>query len=68
MSKVKIVQIAIAASNDDTWDAQYLDNKGRIWYNAEQFQYITAPDDRVMEATTGRTEWKQIDLPDEPKT
>lgn len=68
MSKIKVIQIAIAASTDDTWYAQYLDDKGRVWYNATQYQSVTGPDGRVMEAATGRHEWTQLDLPEEPES
>lgn len=53
MSKIKIVQIAIAASTDDTWCQQYLDDKGRVW------EYINPTSDKEGYFTL-------IELPEEP--
>lgn len=54
MAAIKVVQIAVTASTDDTWDEQYLDDKGRVW-------------ERSYNKAVGRWEWSQIDLPEEPK-
>jgi hypothetical protein len=47
MGKIKLVQIAVAASIDDTWDTLALDDKGRLWRigNQNEFTLIELPDD-----------------------
>lgn len=47
MSKIKLVQIAIAASIDDTWDTLALDDKGRLWRmdSQNEFTLIELPEE-----------------------
>lgn len=52
MSKIKIVQIMVTASLDDTWLQQYLDDKGRVW--------------EFNQAADADKQWVQLDLPEEP--
>ena len=61
MSKVKIIQIAVAASDTDTW-SEYLDDKGRVWYQTSVYQ-----GKNDSGAPLYNYEWRQIDLPEEPK-
>ena len=53
MSTIKVVQIALAASLDDTWSEQYLDDKGRVW---------------MCNWSSGKPQWTQLDLPEEPQS
>jgi folate-binding Fe-S cluster repair protein YgfZ len=63
MSKVKIVQIALTSAADGAGGAdiygEYLDDKGRVWYQA-----------RVKDEPTDAfyLQWRQLELPDEPPT
>lgn len=62
MSKVKIVQIALAAGSDgmggaDSY-AEYLDDQGRVWYQTGRWVTKDGDADR-----TWVTEWHQLDLP-----
>lgn len=68
MSAIKVVQIAITMSSslDGSTDqyAEYLDDKGRVWYQEQKWVYpegSTRREDRKLE-----TEWKQVELPEEP--
>lgn len=54
MPKIKVIQIAIAASTDDTWSMEYLDDKGRVW-------------ERIQLPGTRAQSWAQLTLPDEPQ-
>jgi hypothetical protein len=56
MAKVKIVQIAISSHED--YPNEYLDDKGRIWFQ----KYV-----RDTGVVPGHYEWEQLKLPDEPK-
>lgn len=51
MAKIKVIQISVAVSIDDTWDLQYLDDKGRVW---ERF------------CRDGKNVFEQLELPEEP--
>lgn len=51
--KIKVVQIAIAASETEI-RSEYLDDMGRVWYE-------------VYDNTSKEYLWKQLNLPDEPK-
>lgn len=60
MSRIKVTQIALVSQDGDTY-AEYLDDKGRVWYQVS-----------VRKTVDGRTfhshyEWKQLDLPEETK-
>lgn len=61
MSKVKIVQIALSES-EDTSRAEYLDDKGRVWYDGGR----VVIDDAHPSTRRWQSEWKQLELPDEP--
>lgn len=68
MAKIKVVQIAITMSSglDGSTDqyAEYLDDQGRVWYQEQKWTYpegSTRREDRTL-----TTEWKQLELPDEP--
>lgn len=69
MSKVKIVQIAMAATEEE-WDTQYLDDKGRVW--RQSYKMIDnpkfTPEASVSDSRPEIAEyfWEQIDLPKEP--
>jgi hypothetical protein len=66
MAKVKIVQIAVAMNDQDT-SLSYLDDKGRVWYDGGHLENCPI-DENNTDGTKMRwvTEWKQVDLPDEP--
>lgn len=68
MAKIIVVQVAIttAVGMDGSVDqyAEYLDNEGRVWYQEQKWVYpegSTRREDRKLE-----TEWKQLDLPEDP--
>lgn len=73
MPKIKVIQIAIAVSNDSMGGieerSEYLDDKGRVWYPNGHWEYP----DKTRTAGGSREnrkwveEWKQIDLPDDPE-
>ena len=60
MAKVKIVQIAYKGPDDVT---EYVDDKGRVWYEAGHYEKEpgTALSIYVSDG------WKQLDMPDEPE-
>ena len=60
MSKIKITQIF---SNGDDCAAEYLDDKGRVWYQ-EYVAGHNSPDFGVP--VRGHYVWRQIDLPEDP--
>lgn len=62
MPKIKVVQIALG-KEDGSLYGEYLDDKGRIWY--QQALYNKAKDFRNK--TFSHYEWKQLELPDEPE-
>lgn len=47
MPKIKIVQIAVAASGDDTWDTLAVDSFGRLWRltNNDEFKQVELPEE-----------------------
>ena len=55
MAKVKIVQIALTDGEQGLY-GEYLDDKGRIWYQHSQRD----------DGNEWITEWRQVDLPEEP--
>lgn len=57
--KIKIVQIVMAASQEE-FDYQYLDDQGRVWYQAGHWDRQEVPRNWV-------SEWKLLELPEEPK-
>lgn len=61
MAKVKIVQIAMALSTDE-YQAEYLDDKGRVWY-----QWSRQKSDGANGQPYTEYYWQQLDLPDEPE-
>lgn len=68
MASIKVTQIAIttAVGMDGSVDqyAEYLDDQGRVWYQEQKWVYpegSTKREDRKLE-----TEWKRLELPDEP--
>lgn len=73
MAKVKMAQIAIAMCSDSVNGGEeralFLDDKGRVWYES------TVPDKEKCEydgegrltKSVYKTEWRQLELPDEPK-
>lgn len=66
MSKVKIVHVAYMGKNGAP---EYTDDQGRVWYQVPQ--YITVQDTHdpsIERRAFDHYEWKQLELPDEPKT
>lgn len=64
MAKIKVVQIAMAASSEE-WDTQYLDDKGRVW--RQVFKLVDNPDENATSKKITEYFWTQIELPDEPE-
>lgn len=70
MAKIKVIQIAVAASSDgaggsDSY-AEYLDDQGRVWFQTGKFVY---PEGSISESEKfWQTEWQQVDLPEEPQS
>lgn len=70
MAKIKVIQIAMAASPDgaggsDSY-AEYLDDQGRVWYQGGKWVY---PEGSVSEQErTWQVEWFQVELPEEPQS
>lgn len=64
MSKVHIVQIAKASDADGNIDTEYLDNYGRVWYDGGHLEKydVTA----TSHKSRWVTEWKQLEMPDDP--
>lgn len=67
MTKIKVVQIAMAASTDDTWDAQYVDDLGRVWYQDPVYNEKSTIDPPGIAKVFSHYEWKQLELPEEPR-
>jgi hypothetical protein len=67
MSKIKVIQIAMAA-NSEEWDTQYLDDKGRVW--RQTFRMVDNEDPKTTDYRPRVPEyyWEQVDLPEEPKS
>lgn len=67
MSKIKIVQISVSSHEDIV--NEYLDDKGRVWYQTAVF---TEAHDKSDGTRMGRQfshyEWKQVELPNEPES
>jgi hypothetical protein len=64
MVKIKIVQIAPASLEGDRH--QYLDDKGRVWYDGGHTEKYDQKEGSYKIRWV--TEWKQIELPGEPET
>lgn len=64
MSKIKVVQIAYMGDDDPT---EYLDDKGRVWYDGGYTEKYDEDAIKHSYKTRWVTVWKQIDLPDEPE-
>lgn len=62
MAKIRVTQIALTSTDDGDIYGEYLDTEGRVWY---QTGHLDNPDDR--ERRKWVPEWKQLELPDEPK-
>ena len=58
--KIRIVQLAITSVGNEEV-AQYLDDKGRVWYEGGHWETLAGEADR-----TWIPKWYQLDLPDEP--
>lgn len=73
MIKVKIVQIALAMAGDNAGgtdcQVEYLDNKGRVWYIYGHYEetVITVDQGVAPGPKEWVTEWKQLELPEEPE-
>lgn len=71
MTKIKVVQIAMAGAGDGAgsteWDFHYLDDKGRVWYDGGHIEKYDKKSDNSYK-TRWITEWKQIDLPNDPES
>lgn len=70
MSKIKVVQIAMAAASEMGGSpecyTEYLDDKGRVWYLGGHYEEIPPT---TADGSSGRrwiSEWKQLELPEEP--
>lgn len=59
MSKIKVVQIALT-SNDTDSHSEYLDDKGRVWFQTQVFK------GNIAGVSQYEWEWKQLELPEEP--
>lgn len=69
MSKIHVKQIALVRDGDGDIYSEYLDNMGRVWFQAEHFEDRTIPVADGVERTRERvTEWQQLELPEEPQT
>ncbi len=64
MTKIKVVQIALAGNTENADSAEYLDDKGRVWYLTSRREKVVGGYDSDY---TYINEWKQVDLPDEPQ-
>lgn len=64
MSKIKIVQIVMAASQEE-FDYQYLDDKGRVWLQDGHWEMDSATSPGAGKHWV--SEWKLLELPEEPK-
>ena len=65
--KVKIVQIAKGYNPDGDDTTEYLDDKGRIWYQVCHWEEGAVAVDQGVEHTREYvTEWLQLELPEEP--
>lgn len=60
---IKVVQIALTSSDSDVY-GEYLDDKGRVWYETGKWVYPKGPnaDERVWVS-----EWRLRGLPNEPE-
>jgi hypothetical protein len=56
MSKIKIIQIALATDSENGLYGEYLDDQGRVWYQHSERD----------DGNEWITNWKQLELPDEP--
>lgn len=65
MTKIKIVQMTLAVASDSVNGfeerSEYLDDQGRVWYQDGHRETLPGDTD-----PTWITEWKQLELPDEP--
>lgn len=61
--KIKVIQIAMGGGEDDAY-AEYLDDKGRVWYQGGHWEEGTNP--HRTDGRTWVTEWMQVELPEEP--
>ena len=66
MSKVKIVQIAIGGSSDE-YDELFLDDKGRVWRDYGK-NIKAGTNEHGDDYYEWRSDWKQVDLPEEPES
>jgi len=64
MTKVKIVQVAVT-SDDSSMDMYFLDDKGRVWYDGGHMEQDT---NNNVTHSKWVTEWKQVDLPEQPES
>lgn len=67
MAAIKVVQIALAMGKDiDGAEerAEYLDDKGRVWYQESKLIYPAGSTSRAD--AHWESEWKQLELPEEP--
>lgn len=68
--KIKVIQISVGYDNEGNDLSEYLDDKGRVWYQSghtEQYQYTPPEGGKSQTRSRWVTEWKQLDLPDEPE-
>lgn len=67
MAAIKVVQIALASAGsiDGTEErAEYLDDQGRVWFQESKWVYPPGATDKKDRTLV--TEWKQLELPEEP--
>jgi hypothetical protein len=62
MSKIRVVQMTMVASDNDTY-SEYLDDKGRVWFPTGRWEN---QDDKFGGERKWITEWRQLELPEEP--
>lgn len=65
MSKIKVVQIAKGYDPDGSENTEYLDDQGRVWYATGHWHY---PNENSSDGRVWVTDWKQLELPDEPES
>lgn len=66
MAKIRVVQIAITLDPDNNEYAQYVDTAGRVWFREGKYVYPPGASDRIKDRKWV-TEWKQLELPEEPE-
>lgn len=70
--KIYIKQIAKAYDGDGSIDTEYLDSKGRVWYDAgrnvlDEKNSTINGDGSQKNVYKWVSNWKQVDLPEEPE-